>query len=395
MLGAAELLTIDQALRLAEENHPSLREADAQMALATAGITTARAYPNPIFDITAARQNARVLGAIPGAYQYYVFAQPIDLPSVRQPRIEAAEIGRESTELARAEVRLLVRTSVRHAFYESLRWEGAIEFARESVRLIEDLRRRVQVRVDVGEAGRLELVRADAEVVTARSVANRAQIQLVAALSALRAATGAAPDADLNPEGALETAPGLPSIEALRTEVLDEYPALAQARAEIRRAESVLQTELALRKPQPLARFEWERLPDTTLYRFGLAFPVPLWNRREGPVGEAEAVLRRARASLDRQTVEIRAALERAYGQYQIATQQVSAYEGGALLEAEEALRSSEAAYQLGERGILEVLDAQRVLRTVRLDFLNAQFDRQAALTDLRHLRALDLRNIP
>ena len=28
----------------------------------------------------------------------------------------------------------------------------------------------------------------------------------------------------------------------------------------------------------------------------------------------------------------------------------------------------------------VEVLDAQRVLRTVRLDFLNAQFDRQAAL---------------
>src|SRR5262249_32419786 len=197
---------------------------------------------------------------------------------------------------------------------------------------IEDLRRRIQVRVDVGEAGRLELVRADAEVVTVRSFANRAQIQLVAALSALRAATGAPPDADLDPEGAIEAPTVLPSVAELRREVIDEYPALAQARAEIQRAESILQTELALRKPQPLARVEWERLPDTTLYRFGIAFPVPLWNRREGPIAEAEAALRAARAAMDRQTVEIRAALESAYGRYQIPKQQLVDFEVGASL---------------------------------------------------------------
>ena len=38
-----------------------------------------------------------------------------------------------------------------------------------------------------------------------------------------------------------------------------------------------------------------------------------------------------------------------------------------------------------------EVLDAQRVLRTVSLDFLNAQFDRQAAQIDLDELRAIQL----
>ena len=43
-------------------------------------------------------------------------------------------------------------------------------------------------------------------------------------------------------------------------------------------------------------------------------------------------------------------------------------------------------------RGILEVLDAQRLLRSVRLDYLNAQFDRQAALVDLDELRGVDLR---
>ena len=34
----------------------------------------------------------------------------------------------------------------------------------------------------------------------------------------------------------------------------------------------------------------------------------------------------------------------------------------------------------------------QRLLRSVRLDYLNAQFDRQAALVDLDELRGVDLR---
>src|SRR5262245_42866409 len=125
-LFAAEPLTLDRALRLAEQNHPRLREATSQVDIAAAGITSARAYPNPILDLTASRQNARIAGAIPGAYQYYVFSQPIDLPSVRQTRIQAAQLGRQGTELALAEARLMVRTSVRHAFYESLRWKNSI-----------------------------------------------------------------------------------------------------------------------------------------------------------------------------------------------------------------------------------------------------------------------------
>ena len=71
--------------------------------------------------------------------------------------------------------------------------------------------------------------------------------------------------------------------------------------------------------------------------------------------------------------------------------QEVTLFETGLLREAEEALRAAEVAYQLGERSVLDVLDAQRLLRTVRLNFLNAQFDRQAALIDLDEMRGLPL----
>ena len=57
-------------------------------------------------------------------------------------------------------------------------------------------------------------------------------------------------------------------------------------------------------------------------------------------------------------------------------------------------LKVAEAAYRLGERGILDYLDAQRTYRSVRNDYLNAQFDRQAAQIILDRLRATDLENL-
>lgn len=386
--GAADPFTVEKALALAEQYNPQLRLAAAQTEGARAGILTARARPNPDLILGAGRQHATKDSAIPGAGQLLSFSQPIDLPSVRRARINAAEEGRASSEFALSEIRLAVRAAVRQTFYQVLRRKAEVELARDNLKLIEDLQRRIQVQVRVGEAARLELVRADAEVATARIAVRSAQLQLVNAVSALRAAVSAPLGENVNPVGQLDPPAVLPALETMREEVLEHHPALAQAQAEIRRATARLETEKAMRTPQPSLRADFERQPDLNLYRFGVSLPLPLWNRRRGEIGEAVAALHQANAAAEVRRVEIAAALERAYGLYQVAGQQVSAFEEGTLKEAEAALRAAEAAYRFGERGILEVLDAQRVLRTARQEFLNAQFDRQAALIELEQLQA-------
>jgi cobalt-zinc-cadmium efflux system outer membrane protein len=72
-----------------------------------------------------------------------------------------------------------------------------------------------------------------------------------------------------------------------------------------------------------------------------------------------------------------------------VATQQIQAFEGGLLRQAEDALRVAEAAYRFGERGFIDVLDAQRVLRAVRLDFLAARAAQRAAAIEIEQLRAV------
>jgi len=58
----------------------------------------------------------------------------------------------------------------------------------------------------------------------------------------------------------------------------------------------------------------------------------------------------------------------------------------GSMREAEAALRVAQAAYRFGERGILDVLDAQRVLRGVRADLIQARYQLQEARIKLDQL---------
>lgn len=391
----AAVITLEEALRLAEENHPQLRAGAAQVDMARAGLLTAKAYPNPEFGIRAGGQDYRVPGNVRGFVSTYQFSQPLELGPLRPARLEVAERGRASSEMALAGMRLAVLSGVRRAFFQALRKKEEVEILRENLRLVEEFRKRLQVRVDVGEAGRLELFRADAEVATARTAANNAQLQYVAGISQLRAAMGTPVDPDLRVDGTLDAPVTLPPLEELRKEMIDRHPVLRLARSEVLRSEARLNYEVALKRPQPSLVVEIDRPPDVPIYRAGISIPLPFWNRREGQIAEATAQIRQSRALSESNELQLLAALGSAYERYELATSQLEAFRQGLLQAAEAGLQAAETAYRLGERGILEVLDAQRVLRTVRLDLLNAQFDRQAALVDLEELRAIDPRRRP
>jgi outer membrane protein, heavy metal efflux system len=385
-------LRLEEALELAEQYNPRLKASAAGIEGAQAGIVTARAYLNP--DVTIGGfggQRAIMNSTIPGGIQGFSFFQPLELPSVRKARIHTAELGRETSRYALAETRLGVRANVKQAFYDALRRKGELELAQGNVNLLEDLQRRISVQVKVGEAARLELVRADAEVSTARIQLQSSRLRLTSALAALHAAIGAPLDRNIDPQDALDAAVLLPSLDVLRREVLAEHPAVALTENEARRATARIDLERALVKPQPTVWADMFRQPDAAQYRVGVTIPLPIWNKREGPIAEAVAAQHQADALADLRKLEITSALESAYGQYEVASQQVAMFEAGTLRQAEAAVQAAEAAFRFGERGIIEVLDAQRVLRGARLDYLNAQFDREAALIDLEQLGVVDL----
>jgi hypothetical protein len=90
--------------------------------------------------------------------------QPFELPMLRSARIRAATVRRQTAEAAHAETRMIVRGSVKQAFFEALRRKREVEIVTGNAQLLEDLRHRIELQVKVVEAARLELARAEAEV---------------------------------------------------------------------------------------------------------------------------------------------------------------------------------------------------------------------------------------
>ena len=383
-------LTLARALELAQANNPQLSVASAIGEGARAAITTAKARPNPEVNFLAGRQTATRDSAIPGNLQHWGASQLIELKSVRQARLSLAEAGRESSEFLMSETRLAIRGAVKQAFYQALRRAQEISLASDNRRIVEEFERRIRIQVEVGEAAKLELIRAETEVNTANAQFRSAQLRYNTAIAQLRALLGIGASEEINLLGTLDPALELPPFSDLRAAAVTSHPSLGRLRAEVKRAQAGLKNEETLRKPQPTILTEYEKQPDNFYVRVGVSIPLPLVNKRQGPIAEAAANISQATASASVLELQLASQLERAYGEYQVANQQVRAYEDGSLKEAEAALTAAEAAYRLGERGILEVLDAQRVLRSIRNDYLNAQFDRQSARIELEQLRGSD-----
>jgi cobalt-zinc-cadmium efflux system outer membrane protein len=337
------------------------------------------------------RQYAKPIATpgIPGYLQHYAGYQPIEIPAERRARQRVAQSAIESSREAQQAVTLSVVADTKHAFYNALRRREEIEHARENLQLVQDLHRRVEVEVNVGEEGRLELTRAEAELGRARFAVSSAQLEYANAIALLRATVAGSVDANLEPRGEFEPRISLPPLKQLREQVLRTHPVLEQARADIRTALATLDHERALRIPQPTAFAEYENQPDLSFWRTGITVPIPLWNQRQGQIGEAKAATSQSAAVLYQRTLELVSALERAYEQYQLADQQATSLESGSLRAAVSAVDAAKAAYRFGERGIIEVLDAQRVLQGVRGDLVDAQFARQSALVDLEELGAI------
>jgi cobalt-zinc-cadmium efflux system outer membrane protein len=388
---AGKPLTLQDAVTMAEQNSPRLRGAAAASQRAAAAVRASRAYSNPSLEVFAGQQSARPIATpgVPGLLQHYAAYQVIEIPSERRARTRAAESARTSVDFGQQGVTRTVAADAKHAFYEVLRRREEVGHEQENLKLVEDLRRRVEVEYRVGEKGRLELTRAEAELGRAGFAVRGAQLELANAIALLRIAIAAPADEALDPQGTLEARIKLPELPILRDAVLRTHPAMAQADADVDTATAKLTRERSLRIPQPTAFAEFENQPDLRFWRAGVTVPIPLWDRRQGPIEESRAAIAQAHAEADQRRLELISATERAYEQYQLADQQAASLEAGELRAASSAVDAAQAAYRFGERGIVEVLDAQRVLQGVRGDLLHAQFARQSALTDLEELGAI------
>lgn len=388
---------LDQLLALARASHPVLGAAYARVDGAQAAVRSAAALRNPELELSTGRNRARMEGAAPGSTFSVSVTQPIERPALRQARVQAAEAALEGSRAGAGSLALDLLAEVQRRYYAVLRSEAELGNARDDLALANQIRERVVVRVDSGEAPRYELVRADTELLNAQRVLRVAELRVRQVRHELRRQVGPGLPAEfqLAPAADDPLAGGVPPpLEQMQAVLLQRHPELLAARAELRAAQARLGVERQSRLPSFALRAGVDREPDIQGHRVGLVMSVPLLDRRAGPVAEAEAELRRLSHALADRELQLTQQLEAAWQQHQIAAGQVIALDSGILRQAQNAMRIAEAAYRSGERGILEWLDAQRAFRQARNDLDAARYELRAARVELDRLQGLQVADL-
>ncbi len=380
---ALTVVSIDDLIYTVLQHNPALRASARAVEAATAAVTTAGALPNPRLEFSTGRNSAPIGTSQAGRVNGIGISQFIENPALRSARVNSAlfaEVGsQQSLSLTRNE---LVGAVKLRAYEYLLRREEA-QAAADALSLLEQTRERIKVRVETGETGKFDLIRADAEIVNARQREETARLQIAqAAISLNRLAAGMLPPR-WELDATLDDAEGLPSLEALKLAAVKQNPEIRVLEAEFERNQSRIEEATASRLPGIELRLSQLREPDVRQDMVGVSVQLPLLDQKRGPRAEAIAERERTLARLEGRRAELIQQLELAWRSVEIARVRVQALSEGAIRAAEAALRVSEAAYRFGERGILEVLDAQRVLRSVRQDLLLARFQLQSSLIEL------------
>jgi cobalt-zinc-cadmium efflux system outer membrane protein len=376
-------LSLDQLVQTVLDNNPELRAVQQSSVTAQAAVLSAGALPNPKLEWSRGDNKARLASATPGSVHSMGISLPIEMPSVRSARIDAAQAGRRASVHQIAASRNALVAQAKLKAYEVVLRQAQARAAHDAVQLLEQAHERVRVRVSSGEAARYEIIKADAELINARQQEQSARLQVEQSqLSLNRLAAGHLP-ARFDLALSLQDPVAPDQLQNINWQA---HPELMQLQSEVDRAEAQMQGAKASRWPGLELRYAQTREPDIRNHTVGVSMQIPLFDQRRGPIEEAASEAERARVRMEGRRAELEQQMQQAWKVLEMAQVRTKALSEGAVREAEAALRVAEAAYRFGERGILDVLDAQRVLRTVRADLLEARYQLQSARIELDFL---------
>jgi cobalt-zinc-cadmium efflux system outer membrane protein len=379
--------------KLALANNPTLREAAADVEAARGQWIQAGKYPNPRF---AYRETVLGTSQDPAGDLSLEGTQEIVTAGKRRLDLAIAARGTDVAAMAYRGRQLEVLSRIRRAYHDYLGWAYTLRVSGEVVAALEESVRIVRRQVEEAKIRpRTDLVRLGAVLEEARLTQSRAGISLVTAWRQLAAEVGI-PDLPLPPPPSVGEGP-VPrwDADAVLRRVLAVHTELRRAGLQAARAQ--LEVERARAEAVPNVTVGGGYSANYPENQHGgtisVEAPLPLWDRRQGRVHEAQARLAKARAA--EQTTASRLAQETAaaFGRYQTAGQQVDRLTTVILPQLAEGLALVRRGYQTGgvQTTFADVLLAEQTLNDASLRLAEARRELGRAVADLQGLMQLDI----
>lgn len=374
-------LTLEAAIDLALRANPTLRAAGSEVAAQEGAYAQAGALPNPELEFLREGEGGdnRTTTA--------TLNIPIELGGKRAARVEAARQEQQLAAIALEAERARVRAATAAAFHEVLAARERERMAGELVALAGRALAAAGKRVEAGTLSPVEQTRARVAQGSARIEALQAARDLEGArirLAALWAGDARGLEIVAPQAAALPAAPSLDKLLAQ----LDGAPAMRHARLQVDHRQALARVEQSRRVPDVNLIVGAQREGPDARNRavLGLSVPLPLFNRNDGAVRDALRRVDKARDEQDAERARLRAELAQAHARLTAALAECALVSTEILPGAEDAQRAANRGFELGKFGLIDVLDAQRVLAQSKNHYLNAVLEAHRAAADIARL---------
>ena len=377
-------LTIEEAIRLAQENNPDVRSLTADVDAAKARLRGASLLfqNNPALSAATGPRSSDAGKTRDSSIQ---ILQPVEIAGQRGARISAAQASLDAAEARLQALRSEVTASVRESFGRMLAAEQRLALASEARSIALQGVTAAEERFRAGAAALLEVNTARVELGRATRGRAEAERSRAAALGDLRLLVGLDPFQTVTVQGELK--PGAPRGEAAalvaqalgnRAELQASRRALDAAKAEAR-----LASREWIPSPRIGASYSHEEESNATIVQGLLAFDLPIFNRNTAARGVADARVRQLEAereaTLRRVTQEVLTALAR----LDAARSAAEGYAGDVVKAMQQNMELATDSYRAGKIDFLQLIVIRRQAVEARSEYIDVLEELNAAQASL------------
>lgn len=381
-------LTLRDALQRTLRSSPELAAYEYVIKAQDGRVLQSGLRPNPV--LSGALENVLGTGEVSGfrsAEFSLSLSQLIELGGLRNKRVTVARSERDLLLSEGAIQRLDVVAETARRFVSVVSQQEMHKLTHQAVSLAEETSKAVDRRVKAAKSPVAEQERAAVALERARNDDAHAEHSLKAARFLLASSWGSTePDFEQAAADLFEL-PTVGDYNALLRE-LEQTPDFTRYVNETRLRESEVTLAIANRNPGIEVGLGLRRLQGSrdTALMFSVGVPLPLFNRNQGAIAEAEA--RRDGVDANKQValIDARTSLFGYFQEIIDRRREVEVITARTLPSAESALKSTGYAYERGRYGYIELVDAQRELLAVKRERIEAASQFHLTLIEIERL---------
>ena len=386
---AVDAATPDDYARLAIARNPRVRAAGERADRLAAEVPQARALADPMLMVVPLGAMAETAA---GPVETMIeVSQQLRLPAKYDALGEAAAGEAAAAAAEHLALQLDIAFEARQAFWNLWLVEQSLEITRRGRDLLDEARANTETRLNVGQAGQADVLRASTELASIENRIVELELDREVAQAALNRLLGRAADAPV--ALATDRVPSVPDGEAV------PHPRLVARAAEIDAARQRLR----------LARLgDWPDLTVQATYGFvgddglavmangddqwslGFGINLPIWRgARRAQVRQGTIAVREGEARLVAERDDVAFEIARARSDVAAQRRLIELFDATVLPQARQTIEVADAAYRAGRGDFLTYVDAWRRVLDFELARCRATADLGHAAADLRRALAL------